>query len=87
MDAGTVQEGSGYIRQSAGRNLFHYKGATVWPEHSTKPVLVACNKGVNRYLKDFWRIVFPNDTFCRIGTKAQARQYIDAKGHSHGVTV
>ena len=64
---------------------FTYRKVTVTPERMTPPILVACNNGVNRYLGTVWRMTFPDQTWCRTGTKLQARQYINRVGHSHGV--
>lgn len=67
------------------RKPFDYRGCKVAPETLQESILAGCNNSVNRYLKTLWRITFPDMTWCRVGTKFMARQYINSKGYSHGV--
>lgn len=65
------------------RQPFLYRGCAIRPEHKDEPILVGCNNSVNRYLKDYWHIEFPDSTWIHVGTKDQARQYIDAHIYQH----
>lgn len=66
-------------------NPFKYRGCDIVPETLPQSILVGCNNSVNRYLKRVWRILFPDGTWIRTGTKKTARQYINLNGHSYGV--
>jgi hypothetical protein len=59
------------------RRPFVYRGCVVSPERLGHPTLVACNHGVNRCLKTVWRATFPDQSWCRLGTKDTSRRYID----------
>lgn len=62
---------------------FSYSGCTVAPELLSEPILVGCNNSVNRYLKQVWRVTFPDGTWCRVGTKGEARRYIRTHLYYH----
>jgi hypothetical protein len=63
---------------------FTYKGCEVMPEQSEKSILLGCNNGVNRYLRRYWHVRFPDGTWVNVGTKDQVRAYIDRVGYRHG---
>ena len=65
------------------RKSFNYRGCTISPEVLDNSILVACNASVNRYLKTVWRVTFPDLTWARLGTKNQARRYVESKLHLH----
>jgi hypothetical protein len=67
------------------RKAFKYRGCTVEPTVRKSSILVGCNNSVNRYLSNVWNVLFPDNTWATVGTKLQARQYVDRVGHSHGV--
>ena len=59
------------------RHSFTYRAVRVDPEFLHEPILVGCNDGETRYLCVVWRLTFPDDTWLRVGTKKQARLWID----------
>lgn len=65
------------------RKPFEYNGCRVEPETLPEPRLIGCNNSVNRYLRQVWRAIFPDKTWCLLGTKRMARSYIDAHKHQH----
>lgn len=65
------------------RKPFTYQGCVISPEPLAKAILVGCNNNVNRYLSLVWRVVFPDQTWCRVGTKLMALRYIAANRHRH----
>lgn len=67
------------------KNRWTYRGCLIGIETLPDPILIGCNRGVNRYLKSFWRIVFPDGTWIRCGTKQQCRSYIDRGQGRFGV--
>lgn len=58
-------------------NRWTYRGCLIGQETMEGPILVGCNGGVNRYRRRVWRIVFPDRSWIRCGTKQQCIHYID----------
>jgi hypothetical protein len=62
-----------------------YRGCLIGRETLPGPILVRCNGGVNRHLSRVWRVVFPDDSWCQVGTRDEAVRYVDRVGHRYGV--
>lgn len=65
------------------RKPFETSGCIVTPEWLPRPILIGCNRSVNRYLRTAWRVTFPDQTWCRVGTKQMAKWYAatNIRGH------
>ena len=64
-------------------------GCQVLPEYDPVGIYfgyaLPCNE--DGYLKHFWRIVFPDQTWVRCSNISSAAQYIRNHGHNHGVKI
>jgi len=66
------------------RKPYTFMDCTIQPETLSQSRLVACNNQQNRYLRQVWRIILPDETWTLVGTKGVAESYIGEHRHSHG---
>ncbi len=70
------------------RQSWEYKGCKIHPFHQDIPKYFGnanYPKNPTQYRTHFWMVIFPDNTYCYCGDKAETRKYIDVTGYRRGV--
>lgn len=72
------------------RQVWKYRGCNILPQ-SGPPRYFGHSQWepgsrFPQYYTQWWRIEFPDQTYCLCATKDDVREYVDRVGYRHGVT-